>query len=180
MEPTDEGKAGHDASQGAGPAHGSAHANGSAQANGSAEANGASETGPARELTLHLLRMLETRMDAAGIAIDHEVQSFSSRVQLRLLAAGALFIAVWGAIVLIAIALPDPWRIPVLAAVIVLFVIAAVWAQAEANRRASNQEVGSLRWFVDSVKLDLEVLARMLAQKPAPAEKRKAPDDLSS
>ncbi len=31
---------------------------------------------PARALSLHLLRMLETRMDAAGIALQSEMQRF--------------------------------------------------------------------------------------------------------
>jgi hypothetical protein len=71
-------------------------------------ANGADpDAHPARALTLHLLRMLETRMDAAGIALTTEVQGFSTRLQLKLLAAATLFIAIWGGIVLLAIALPE-------------------------------------------------------------------------
>jgi hypothetical protein len=35
------------------------------------------EPGRARALTIHLLRMLETRVDAAGIALQGEIQSFS-------------------------------------------------------------------------------------------------------
>ncbi len=58
-------------------------------------------------------------MDAAGIALQSEIQVFSSRLQLRLLAAATFFLAMWGGIVLLAIALPPHLRIPVLAAVIV-------------------------------------------------------------
>src|SRR5690348_17728671 len=98
--------------------------------------NGAdAESGPARALTLHLLRMLETRMDAAGIALNTEVQTFSTRLQLKVIAAAALFIAIWGGIVLLAIALPDPYRIPVLAAVVLAFAGGAVWAQIAAKRQ---------------------------------------------
>jgi uncharacterized membrane protein YqjE len=120
------------------------------------------ETGTARALTLHLLRMFETRMDAAGIALQSETQSLSARLQLHLAAAGALFIAIWAGIVLLAIALPEHLRIPVLAAVIAAFAIAAVWAQFAAKRRVSQHGVGSLSWFLDGLKLDLEVLSRSL------------------
>ena len=139
------------------------------------------EDHPARALTLHMLRMLETRMDAAGIALNSEVQSLTSRVQLKLLAAGAIFLAIWGGIVLLAIALPEPWRIPVLSAVIVLFVVGAVVAQLAAKKRATSHGVGSMRWFLDGLKLDLEVLSRSLAQKAAAAEeKRSPPSDLAA
>ena len=87
---------------------------------------------PAREMSLHLLRMLETRMDAAGIALQGETQLLLRRLQLRLFAAAAVFIAIWGGIVLLAIALPPHLRVPVLAAVVVGFVILAVVAQLRA------------------------------------------------
>jgi uncharacterized membrane protein YqjE len=144
--------------------------------------NGAEpEAGPARALTLHLLRMLETRMDAAGIALHNEVQTFSARLQLRLVAAAAMFIAIWGGIVLLAIALPDPYRIPVLAAVVAAFAAAAVWAQLVAKRRVPTDEVGSMRWFLDGLKADLEVLSRSLNRRPEPpsATHRSAPSDLA-
>ena len=68
---------------------------------------------PAREMSLHLLRMLETRLEAAGIVAQAESQRLLSRLQLKLLAAAAVFIAIWGAIVLLAIALPPDLRVPV-------------------------------------------------------------------
>jgi len=49
------------------------------------------EPHPAREMSLHLLRMLETRMDAASIALQAETQLIMARLQLRLLAAAATF-----------------------------------------------------------------------------------------
>jgi uncharacterized membrane protein YqjE len=110
-------------------------------------------------------------MDAAGIALNNEVQTFSTRLQLKLMAAAALFIAIWGGIVLLAIALPDPYRIPVLAMVVALFALGAVWAQLAAKRRQASNDVGSMRWFLDGLKLDLEVLSRSLARRhetPAP------------
>ena len=63
---------------------------------------GARDTGygPAREMSLHLLRMLETRIEAAGIALQAEAARLMSRLQLQLLAAAAFFIAIWGGIVL--------------------------------------------------------------------------------
>lgn len=122
----------------------------------------AEEQHPARALTLHLLRMLETRMDAAGIALQSEVQSFSSRLQLKVLAGAAVFFAIWGGIVLLAIALPEGARIPVLSAVVVAFVLVAVWAQLAAKKRLASHEVGSLHWFLEGLKQDLEVLARSL------------------
>ncbi len=131
---------------------------------------------PARELSLHLLRMLETRMEAAGIVLQSETQRLVSRLQLHLLAVAAGFIALWGGIVLLAIALPPNLRVPVLSGVILAFVLTAVWALLRARRMMAGNEVGSLSWFLDSLKLDLEVLARSLAQAqvqpqvpPAPA-----------
>ena len=121
-------------------------------------------SGPARELTLHLLRMLETRADAASIALQSEIQSFSSRLQLRVLAGAAIFFAIWAGIVLLALVLPPHLRVPVLAALVGLFVAGGVVALLLANRKVDSGEVGSLTWFLDSLKLDLEVLARSLAQ----------------
>jgi uncharacterized membrane protein YqjE len=129
------------------------------------------EPGAARALTIHLLRMLETRVDAAGIALQAEMHSFSSRLQLRVISAALLFISLWGGIVLLAIVLPPHLRVPVLAAVIAAFVIAGVWAHFAANRAVSSRDVGSMSWFLDSLKLDMEVLSRSLAQsraQPAP------------
>jgi uncharacterized membrane protein YqjE len=140
------------------------------------------DAGPARALTLHLLRMLETRMDAAGIAINTEVQTFGTRMQLKILAAALLFIAIWGGIVLLAIALPDPYRIPVLAAVVAAFVIGAVWANLAARHKVASTEVGSMRWFLDGLKQDLEVLSRTLHRRPEPVPNahRSPPSDLAA
>lgn len=138
------------------------------------------ESGPTRALTIHLLRMLETRMDAAGIAINSEIQTFSLRLQLKLLAAGALFIAIWGAIVLLAIVLPDPYRGPVLGLVVAAFVALAIWAHFAARRAISSHAVGSMRWFLDSLKLDLEVLSRSLAPRAPVTDKRSSNSELAS
>ena len=142
------------------------------------------EPSPAREMSLHLLRMLETRMDAAGIALQGESQLLLARLQLKLFAAAAVFIAIWGGIVLLAIALPPNLRVPVLAAVVVGFVLLAVAAQLIARRKASTHEVGSMHWFLDSLRQDLEVLSRALArsqQAPrSPTGPRSAPHDLAA
>jgi uncharacterized membrane protein YqjE len=141
--------------------------------------NGAdADAGPARALTLHLLRMLETRMDAAGIAITTEVQTFGTRLQLKLVAAGALFIAIWGGIVLLAIALPEPYRIPVLAGVVLAFAGGAVWAQLASKRRMASTQVGSMRWFLDGLKQDLEVLSRSLHRRPDAAAPHPPPESM--
>jgi uncharacterized membrane protein YqjE len=133
------------------------------------------EPGKARALTIHLLRMLETRVDAAGIALQGEIQSFSSRLQLRVIAGALLFIALWGGIVLLAIVLPPNLRVPVLAAVIAAFVIAGVWAHLAANRAVAARDVGSMTWFLDNLKLDVEVLTRSLAQSRARQAEPQAP-----
>lgn len=146
------------------------------------------DSGSARALTLHLLRMFETRADAASIALQSEIQSFSARLQLRLIAAGAMFIAIWGGIVLLAIALPPHLRVPVLAAVVVAFIIGAVWAQLAAKRKVASRDVGSMTWFLDSLRLDLEVLSRTLSNSraqspPAPdseAGQRSSPNDIAA
>jgi uncharacterized membrane protein YqjE len=140
------------------------------------------DASPARELSLHLLRMLETRMDAAGIALQGETQLLLARLQLKLFAAAAIFIAIWGGIVLLAIALPPHLRVPVLSAVVVTFVVLAIAAQMLAKRKASNQEVGSLHWFLDSLRQDLEVLSRTLAHRRASSQPdpRNGPHDLAA
>ena len=131
---------------------------------------------PARELSLHLLRMLETRMDAASIVLQAESQRLLMRLQLQILAAAAGFIAIWGGIVLLAIALPPHLRAPVLGAVVALFVIGAAVAWLVAGRMVGTRELGSLSWFLEGLKLDLEVLARALSQsQPAPPEQQRSP-----
>jgi uncharacterized membrane protein YqjE len=138
------------------------------------------EPGKARALTLHILRMLETRMDAAGIAIQSELQSFSSRLQLRVVAGALFFIALWGGIVLLAIVLPPNLRVPVLAAVVAAFVIGGVWAHLAANRAVSSNEVGSMTWFLESLKQDVDVLSRSLArsrQQEAPPQAPETPEE---
>jgi uncharacterized membrane protein YqjE len=124
---------------------------------------------PAREMSLHLLRMLETRLEAAGIVLQSESQRLVSRLQLQLLAAAAIFIAIWGGIVLLAIALPPNLRIPVLSGVVAAFVLVAGWCVLRAKRMIAGRDAGSLSWFLDSLKRDLEVLARSLAQHHAQA-----------
>jgi len=123
---------------------------------------------PAREMSLHLLRMLETRLEAAGLVLQAESRRIVTRLQLNLLAAAALFIALWGGIVLLAIALPPHLRVPVLGAVVAAFVLAAVWAVFKARRMASGHGVGSMRWFLEALKLDLEIFARSLSRPAQP------------
>ena len=147
-------------------------------------------SGPARELTLHLLRMLETRADAASLALQSELQSFSSRLQLRVLAGAAIFLAIWAGIVLLAIVLPPHLRVPVLAALVGLFVAGGVTAMLVANRKVDSREVGSMTWFLDSLKLDLEVFSRALEKRrttasqpqspPAPPPEERSADELAA
>jgi uncharacterized membrane protein YqjE len=113
--------------------------------------------------------MLETRLEAAGIVLQAESRRLVSRLQLHLLAAAAGFIAIWGGIVLLAIALPPNLRIPVLSGVVAAFVLLAAWCILRANRMIVGNQVGSRSWFLDSLKLDLEVQARSLAQHQAQA-----------
>jgi uncharacterized membrane protein YqjE len=142
------------------------------------------ETHPAREMSLHLLRMLETRMDAAGIALQGETQLVLARMQLKILSAAAIFIAIWGGIVLLAIALPPHLRVPVLGAVVAAFVLTAVAAQVMAKRKASSREVGSMHWFLDSLRQDLEVWSRALARSQQTARndssEKSTPDDIAA
>ncbi len=139
---------------------------------------------PAREMSLHLLRMLETRLEAAGIVAQAESQRLLSRLQLKLLAAAAMFIAIWGAIVLLAIALPPDLRVPVLGAVVAAFVIGAVVALVVAQRLKAGREVGSMSWFLEGLKADLEILARTLAAPaaaaPPPDQQRSPPSDIAA
>lgn len=143
---------------------------------------------PARELSLHLLRMLETRLEAAGIVFQAESQRLLSRLQLKLLAAAAVFVALWGAIVLLAIALPPDLRVWVLGGVVAAFVLVALWAVLKANRMVAGRDVGSLGWFLEGLKHDLEIFARSLARNVSappeehqpPPEQRSPPSDIAA
>jgi uncharacterized membrane protein YqjE len=143
-----------------------------------------SHSGPARELTLHLLRMLETRADAASIALHSEIESFSARLQLRVLAGAAIFFAIWAGIVLLAIVLPPELRVPVLASLVGLFVAGALIALLLARRKVDSREVGSMSWFIDSLKRDFEVFARALekpqAIAPPPPAQTGSADELAA
>jgi len=137
------------------------------------EANGVDldASHPAREMSLHMLRMLETRLEAAGIVLQAETQRIVGRVQLQLLAGVAVLISLWGGIVLLAVALPPHLRVPVLSAVVGAFVLAALVAFLHARRMRPNTGIGSVTWFVDALKLDLDVLARSLAQHRAQVQR---------
>jgi uncharacterized membrane protein YqjE len=146
---------------------------------------GEAELHPARELSVHLLRMLETRMEAAGIAVQGETRRFTSRMQLKLLAAAGVFFAVWAGIVLLAIALPEHLRVPVLGAVVAGFVLLAIVALLFAKRKESSQGVGSMRWFLDCLRQDLELVSRVLSRqsaqpRPKPSNDRSPPHDLAA
>jgi hypothetical protein len=65
----------------------------------------------------------------------------------------------------VASALPPHLRIPVLGGVVAAFVIGGVWALVVANRAATVSGVGSMTWFLDNLKQDVDVLARSLAQR---------------
>ncbi len=65
---------------------------------------------------------------------------------------------------------------PVLSGVILAFVAAAAWAVMRAKRMLAGTEVGSLNWFLDSLKLDLEVLARSLSQAQPQAPSQPEPE----
>lgn len=141
---------------------------------------------PARDLSLHLLRMLETRMDAAGVAVRTEVRLLATRLKLKLLAGAVGFLAAWAGIVLLAVALPEHLRIPVLSALVAGLVLVALVALWVARRRTVGNEVGSLRWFLHSLRQDLELFSRALSRPPAAAREgertdpRSPPHDLAA
>jgi len=64
-------------------------------------------------------------------------------------------------------------------------VIGAVVSLVIAARMQASRAVGSLAWFLEGLKMDLEVLARSLAQPvvqvaPPPEEKRSPPSDVAA
>jgi len=72
-----------------------------------------------------------------------------------------------------------------LGAVVAAFVIGAVVSLVIAARMQAGREVGSLAWFLEGLKMDLEVFARSLAQPAAPAapppeEERSPPSDVAA
>jgi len=150
---------------------------------GAGGADGESATRPAREMSLHLLRMVETRLEAAGLVLQSESGRLLGRLQLQIMGAAAIFIAIWGGIVLLAIALPPNLRVPVLSAVVAAFVVAAIWAFLRARSMVAGREVGSMHWFVESLKRDVEVLSRTLAESHSatPADLTEdSPSDLAA
>jgi uncharacterized membrane protein YqjE len=157
----------------------------SSEGSSSEAGRGEAELHPARELSVHLLRMLETRMEAASIAVQGEARRFTSRLQLKLLAAAGVFFAVWAGIVLLAIALPEHLRVPVLSAVVAGFVLLAIVALLYAKRKESSAGVGSMRWFLDCLRQDLELVSRVLSRqsaqnRPQPSNDRSPPHDLAA
>lgn len=124
-------------------------------------------------------------MEAAAIAVQGETQRFVSRLQWQLLAAAGVFFAVWAGIVLLAIALPEHLRVPVLSAVVGGFVLLAIVALLYAKRVAASREVGSMRWFLDCLRQDLELVSRVLSRQAsrtrAPSSNdRSPPHDLAA
>ena len=78
-----------------------------------------------------------------GSRCSREIHSFSSRLQLRVIAGAAMFFAIWAGIVLLAIVLPPaPARAGALAAVVGVFVLGAVIAMLVAAKRKCR----SARW----------------------------------
>jgi len=155
--------------------HAETPANG-AGLNGSGAGAGAgaeADSSPAREMSLHLLRMVETRLEAAGIVLQNEGNRLAGRLQLQVIGGAAIFIAIWGGIVLLAIALPPNLRVPVLSGVVAAFVITAAWAFIKANRMIAGRDVGSVHWFVESLKRDVEVLSRSLTESQAAKQQEK-------
>jgi uncharacterized membrane protein YqjE len=120
--------------------------------------------------------MIETRMEAAGIALQGETQRFVSRMQLKLAAAAGIFFAVWAGIVLLAVALPEEMRVPVLATLVGAFVVLAIVAQVVASRRAASREPGSMSWFADALRKDLELVSRVLSRPVPPARTKSSVD----
>jgi hypothetical protein len=116
--------------------------------------------------------MLETRMEAARLTARSEVRAVRSRVQLKLLAAVAMIVALWAAVVLIAVALPPRLRVPVLSGVVLLFAIGAVVAWIIGSRERTSDQPGTLNWFVEGLKLDLDVFARTFERSTAHAAAR--------
>jgi hypothetical protein len=123
---------------------------------------------PARDLSLHLLRMLETRLDAAGLVVRTEARLLTSRLRLKVLAGAAAFLAVWGGIVLLAVTLPPHLRAPLLGVVVGILVLTSILALMIARRRYSSGRVGSLPWLMDNLRQDLELFSRSL-QRPQSA-----------
>mgnify|MGYP003576006279 FL=1 len=122
-------------------------------------------------------------MEAAGLALQGETRLVVTRLKLGMLAGVAAFFAVWGGIVLIAIALPEDLRVPVLSAVVAGFALLALIAYLVAKKKVSTTEVGTMRWFLDSLRQDLELLSRALARKSPqqkPSSDRSPPHDLAA
>lgn len=137
---------------------------------------------PARELSVHLLRMFETRLEAAGIAVRAETQLFTSRLKLTLVMYAGLFFAVWAGIALLAIALPEHLRVPVLGAVVVAFIVVALVAWRFAKKKRASDEIGTMRWFLGSLRADFDLLCRAIARQGTPTANRDGspPHDLAA
>jgi hypothetical protein len=63
--------------------------------------------------------------------------------------------------------------------------VTAVWALLAAQRKIATTQPGSMAWFLDGLKLDLEVFSRNLAQAPPqpasmPEQPRSPPSDIAA
>ena len=119
---------------------------------------------PARALTLHLLRMLETRMDAAGIALQAEIQSFTVAPAAPAAGGRGVFLRDLGRHRAAGhrLAAAPAHSGPVRGGRRVRD--RGVWAQSRRETQGASHDVGSMSWFLDSLKQDVEVLSRSLAQ----------------
>jgi hypothetical protein len=95
---------------------------------------------PAREMSLHLLRMLETRLEAAGIVLQSRASAWCRGCSCTCWPRPPASSPSGVGIVLLAIALPPNLRIPVLSGVVAAFVLGACGVRCRAHRMIAGKD----------------------------------------
>ena len=112
-----------------------------------------------------LVDMLQTRLEAVVLTAQIERDSIWRTLRWRCVGAGALLLAGWALLLLLAVWLPPPARIGVLAAISVALLLLWAWSQRQlAQQRAHRTPAG--HQLLDAVRRDLEALGGALSRTP--------------
>lgn len=112
-----------------------------------------------------LVDMLQTRLEAAVLTAQIERDALWHILRWRCIGAGALLLAGWALLLLLAVWLPPSARIGVLAAVSVGLLLVWAWSQRQlAQQRAHRTPAG--HQLLDAVRRDLEALGGALSRTP--------------
>lgn len=110
-----------------------------------------------------LADMLQTRMEAVVLTVQIERDALWRALRWRCVSIAALLLAGWAALLLLAVWLPEPARIWVLAATTASLALLAAFAQWQLSR-FRTQRSPARRQLLDAVRQDLDALATAVSR----------------